>query len=235
MKKLFNVLVLVLALNFLAAAGGVAYLCNTAHVDHAKVAAIKEILFGSPTTQTALGTNSLPGAASQPTLRMDRLLAQAATRPAGEQVEFLQRKIDMQVLQLDERERQLNDLEAQVRLDRQQAQQEREALAQAKQKQQEELKEADKIKQDKGFTDTLKLYNSMSAKQAKQIFMTLDDATVIRYLGAMQASDAAKIVKEFKTDDEVKRIKLVLEMMRQGGSATQPAVGAQTAGAALPP
>jgi hypothetical protein len=234
MKKLFNVLVLVLALNFLAAAGGVAYLCSETHVNREKVLAIKAILFGAPTTQSGAEINSPLEPTSQPTLRMDRLLAQAATRPAGEQVDFLQRKIDVQVLQLDERERELNDLESQVRMHRQQLQQDHDALAQEQAKQHQLEADAAKQKLDKGFAEALKLYTAMSSKQAKQIFMTLDDATVIRYLSAMSPADAAKIVKEFKTKPEVDRIQLVLEKMRQGGPATQPITPAATATALQP-
>src|SRR5208282_2189760 len=109
MKKLLNILVLVLAMNFVGAAGGVAYLCSAAHLNRDKALAIKAILFPPPATQSAGEINSPLAPASQPTLRVESLLAQAATRPAGEQVDFLQGKIDMQVLQLDERERQLND------------------------------------------------------------------------------------------------------------------------------
>jgi len=45
MKKLFDVIVLLLALNFLALAGGVAYLYQTHRVDRQRAIAIKEILF----------------------------------------------------------------------------------------------------------------------------------------------------------------------------------------------
>jgi len=137
-------------------------------------------------------------------------------------------------LQLDERERELNDLESQVRMHRQQLQQDHDALAQEQAKQHQLEADAAKQKLDKGFAEALKLYTAMSSKQAKQIFMTLDDATVIRYLSAMSPADAAKIVKEFKTKPEVDRIQLVLEKMRQGGPATQPITPAATATALQP-
>jgi hypothetical protein len=82
--------------------------------------------------------------------------------------------------------------------------------------------EAARLATDKGFQDSLALYNTMPAKQVKQVFASLDDATVVRYLQNMQPRRAAQIVKEFKTPDEVQRIQRVLESMRRAqASAAQ--------------
>jgi hypothetical protein len=50
--------------------------------------------------------------------------------------------------------------------------------------------------------------------------MGLDEATMTRYLEAMPPRTAARIMKEFKTPDEVNRIHRVMERMRL--AATQP-------------
>jgi len=55
----------------------------------------------------------------------------------------------------------------------------------------------------------------MPAKQVKSIFMGIDDETMIQYLRAMEPRTATKITKEFKTPEEVARIGLVMEKMRQ--------------------
>jgi hypothetical protein len=44
--------------------------------------------------------------------------------------------------------------------------------------------------------------------------MTLDDATVMNYLQAMEPREAAKVIKEFKSPEETARIQNVLERMR---------------------
>ena len=221
MRKLLNVLMLTLALNFLAVAGGTAWLYKTSGMDHDKIAAIKAILFPPPATQPD-NTNSSPEPTTQPTLKLDELLARASTRPSGEQVELVQRSVDAQVLQLDQRERQLNDLQQQIRIARDQAQQQRDALAKETKKLADQEQQAKKQEEDQGFQDTLKLYRSMSGKQVKQIFLTLDDDTMVRYLQAMQPRDANKIIKEFKAPEEIARLHLVLEKMRQAPPATQP-------------
>jgi hypothetical protein len=75
--------------------------------------------------------------------------------------------------------------------------------------------QATKLETDKGFQDSLALYNSMPGKQVKTIFMSLDDATIKQYLQAMPPRNATRIIKEFKTPEEVARIQKVMESMRQ--------------------
>src|SRR5215468_6706767 len=114
-RKLFTVVTLTLALNFLAAAGAVAYLIQTGQLDHAKVLAIKEIVFPTtaPATQPAGG---LADATTQPTLRLDELLARSSGRSATEQVDFIQHAFDAQMAQLDRRQRETENMLRQVEL-----------------------------------------------------------------------------------------------------------------------
>ncbi|HVT89475.1 MAG TPA: hypothetical protein VHD56_11525, partial [Tepidisphaeraceae bacterium] len=64
MKKLLTVVILTLALNFLAVAGGVGWLYQSGKLDRTKVAAIKDILFpkpvDQPTTQPAEAPTTAP-------------------------------------------------------------------------------------------------------------------------------------------------------------------------------
>jgi hypothetical protein len=73
---------------------------------------------------------------------------------------------------------------------------------------------AKKLETDKGFQDSLQLYNTMPGKQVKTIFMAMDDATMRQYLQSMQPRVAARIIKEFKSPDELTRIQKVMEAMR---------------------
>src|SRR5437588_457561 len=75
--------------------------------------------------------------------------------------------------------------------------------------------------QDKGFQDSLALYNSMQPKQVKDVFTSLDDATVMKYLRAMDPSRAAKIIKEFKTPADTERVQRIIEMIRAQQAGTQ--------------
>src|SRR6266550_1067897 len=102
MKKLWSVLVLTLALNFVALAGGVTWLYQTHRLDRQKVMAIKDIIM-PPTTAPATTEPAEDRAATQPVLRLEELLASKVGRSTAEQVEFIQHTFDAQMAQLDRR------------------------------------------------------------------------------------------------------------------------------------
>jgi vacuolar-type H+-ATPase subunit E/Vma4 len=214
MKKLLTVVILTLALNFLALAVGVAVLFQNGTLTREKIAAIKAVL-GPATTQAAVADKKdEPDATTQPTLRLEELLAKVSGRPAGEQVEFLQRTFDAQMAQLERRQRELEDLRMKADIAKREAST---LLAQvdARTKKLDAREKALKTAvEDKGFEDSLTLYNSMPTKQVKDVFMSLDDATMTKYLRAMDAGRAAKILKEFKTSSETERVQRVMEMIR---------------------
>ena len=225
MKRLFNVIVLALAVNFLLLAGGVGYLWKTQRLDREKVHSIREILFplnepGDPTTQPTTQP------ATQPSLNLDAVLAAHAGMPAAEQVQLLQRTFDERMAKLDRRTEELKALhdlvkggEARLTKDRAAFEQELAALRKREQ-------EADRLAKDKGFQDSLELYGTMKPKQVKDVFAGLPDDVVVRYLRAMDPGQAGKIIKEFKTPAEVQRVKGLMEQVRSaaesaGASASQ--------------
>jgi hypothetical protein len=217
MKKLFDVLVLLLALNFLIVAGLAGYIVKTRQVDRDKLMAIKEIIY--PTTAPA--TQPVADATTQPTARLEELVARQSGRTAAEQVEFIQHTFDAQMAQLDRREREVRDLERQVELAKQQMTRDRVALETEKLELKKREDQASKLAADQGFQDALQRYIAMPPRQVKQIFSTLDDQTVVNFLEAMEPKTAAKIIKEFKTDEEVARMQKVLEKMRQAQASAQ--------------
>ncbi|HEV2294364.1 MAG TPA: hypothetical protein VGR35_10940 [Tepidisphaeraceae bacterium] len=215
MKKLGGVIMLTLAINFLAAAGGIAYLFQTGQLDREKVRAIKALVLAPPPVDPATTQPSPHDApTTRPAANLDELLAKASGRTAGEQVEFIQRSFDAQMALLDRRQRELTDLQRQVDLAKQQMERDRIALEKSRTELAAQQQLATKLATDKGFQDSLQLYNTMSAKQVKRVFMALDDETMRQYLQAMQPRKAAAIIKEFKTLDEVSRIQNVMEAMR---------------------
>jgi hypothetical protein len=135
-------------------------------------------------------------------------------------VEFIQRSFDAQMALLDRRQRELADLQRQVDLSKQQMERDRAALEKSRTELATRQQQATKLATDKGFQDSLALYNTMPSKQVKTIFMTLDDAAMKQYLEAMQPRSAARIIKEFKTPEEVARIQKVMESMRLAQQAS---------------
>jgi flagellar motility protein MotE (MotC chaperone) len=226
MKNLLRTIAYAMALNFLAVVGGAGYLWRTGHLDRGRALAIKALIF--PTTQpVTVATAAGASATTQPTFQLDELLKKAAGLSAEEQVDFLQRSFDSRMAQLDLRQRELADQQRQIDFGRQRLADDRTALEAEKKKLAADQQQAAVQAADQGFQDSLQLYEVMPAKQVKAIFMSLPDDTVMRYLQAMDASKAGKILKEFKTPEETDRIQKVLERMRTANPGA-PGPGATT-------
>jgi hypothetical protein len=214
MKKMFTVLVLMLAINFIAAAGGVEWLYSSGHLDKSRMKQIKAVLFPPPPPPAPVQPNMEAQAATRPSLRLEEMMAKLTGRSAAEQVDYIQHTFDAQMLQLDRRQRELADLQRQVDLANQKLAEDRKAYEQQQQALAAREQEASKLETDKGFQDTLSLYVAMPSKKVKDIFVTLSEDTVEHYLDAMEPRTAAKIIKEFKTPAETAFIQRVLERMR---------------------
>jgi hypothetical protein len=225
MKKLWNVFVLTLAINFLAVAVGVGYLYGDGRLDRRRIDGIKALLYPPPTTQPA-ASQPADAAPREPVLKLGELLEQKSGLTVSEQLSFLQQTFDARMAELDRRQRELADLQRQVDMANSTLARDRGALEEEKRQLAGREQLAARLAGDKGFQDSLKLYQSMPAKQAKQAFMTMDDETVKRYLQAMEPRGAAKIVREFKAPDELQRIQRVIDQMRAPTAATQPAARA---------
>ena len=224
MKKFANVLAWTLALNFLAIAGGVASLWRSGKLDKDKVHAIRELVFPPPAPPTTQPTAESI-AATQPTFKLDELIAQTAGMPADDQLRFIRKTFDAQLAQLDRTQRGLIDLQRTVQLAQDKLAKDRAEFDLQKKSLEDKEKQAELLAADKGFQDTLAIYTTMQPKQVKAIFLTMDDATVMRYLQAMEPRAVSKITKEFKTPDETARISKVLERMRQAQADAQAQAG----------
>jgi flagellar motility protein MotE (MotC chaperone) len=223
-KKLFTVLMLALALNFLVLAGGVGWLRFSGHLDRTRANAIRAILF-PPTTQPGAAATAESQPTTRPMARLEALLAREAGKSGIEQVQDIQNSVDEQSAQIERSRRELDSLRTQVELARADLERQRQAIDARTQELAAREDEAQRLAADKGFQDSLALYQAMPAAKVKQIFLGLDDDTIVSYLQAMQPRNAAKILKEFKSPDETARIQRVLEKMRtsQAGATTAPA------------
>jgi hypothetical protein len=123
--------------------------------------------------------------------------------------------------QLNRRQRELLDLQRQVDLAREQLANDRAAQDQRETEFTEAQNQQARQAEDKGFQDSLALFQSMPSKQVKTVFMGMpDDGSVARYLQAMPPRAASRIIKEFKTPDEAARIQRVLDRVRSGAQAS---------------
>jgi flagellar motility protein MotE (MotC chaperone) len=223
-KRLLNVIVLALALNFLLLAGGVGWLRSSGHLDRSRANAIKLILFPATTQSSGTAANTAQPT-TRPMARLEALLDREAGKSGIEQVQDIQNSVDEQSALIERSRRELDSLRTQVELAREDLESKQQAIDQRTQELSAREEEAQRLAADKGFQDSLALYQAMPAAKVKQIFLGLDDATIVNYLQAMQPRNAAKILKEFKSPDETARIQRVLEKMRtsQAGATTAPA------------
>jgi hypothetical protein len=213
MKRLLNVLVLALAVNFVVVAGAAGWLLQSRRIDRQKLLAIKAIVFPAPAAPTTRPISD-DAPTTQPMIKLEELLVSATGRTASDEVDSIRHAFDTQMAQLDRRQRELSDLQAQVELAKSQLSRDRAALDADKKQFDEQAANAARLAGDKGFQDSLQRYQAMQAKQVKQIFMALDDRSIMDYLQAMEPRTAARIIKEFKSPEELDRIRKVLEQMR---------------------
>jgi hypothetical protein len=222
MKRILNVVVLMLAVNFAAVAGGIGWLASTGHLTKERMAEVRKVLFPPPATQPATAAPATPAPPPGPDERLGDLAARVAAMAPADRVLAVQQAHDATLAELDDRRRELVDLRAQVELARQQVASAREAVAQQQATLAAEQNRRATADADKGFQDSLALYKSLPPKQVKDIFATLPDETVQRYLQAMDGRQSAKVMKEYKSPADVARLQRVLERIRAAGT-TQPA------------
>lgn len=230
-KRLALVILLVLAVNFLAVAGGVGYLFGTGKIDKDKLGEIKKLVFPpatQPTTQPVVAQRD--PATTQPLLKLDELLNKTTGKTAAEQVAFINDMVAATSATLERQRSEVVALQRQVSLAQEQLEKDRAAL-ESRQKQLDEKENLrKKLDSDEGFKQSLEVYNAMDTKQVKEIFASLDEETVVRYLQAMEPRRVSRIVKEFTTPAELVKAQSLLEKMRRNDASPE----AKTASAQEP-
>lgn len=145
--------------------------------------------------------------------------AEAASLSAGQLITKEQAASQVAQLQMDQQMRELKDFQIQLdqaraALDARIAAFERDCRAW------EARCEKDRaLLAGEGFRKTLVLYESMSPDQAKDLFMALDEAEVVRVLSAMDERKASKIAKAFSSDAEKARLKAILDRLQKPATA----------------
>jgi hypothetical protein len=175
---------------------------------------MKALVFSPPPPPAATRPSAPSSSAPGLKLNLADLLASHAGLSAIQQVDFVRRTFDAQMMQLDQRQREVMDLKKQVDLANVKLAQDRAALDKREKDLANREQEAAKLQDDQGFQTSLALYTAMPSRQVKNIFMTLNEVTVQEYLQAMDTRTAGKIIKEFKTSDETAFIQRVLERIR---------------------
>lgn len=225
LKKLVLVLIVTLAINFVALAAAAAMLAQKAQLDREKIEQVRDVLF--PSTEEP----AEPEATAEPPepTPMEQLLAlldAESGHGAEERVESVSRTVDSRFVTLSRIRRELADRSRQLDVAATKLANEREAFDAEVETWQGEMEAAIARASDEGYQKTLELYEQLQARQVKDLFLGLKDDVVLAYLRDMDPAAAAKVLKEFKTDEEADRVRRILEMMRRGETGTAIATAA---------
>lgn len=234
MRKFMSFVMLVAFLNLLALGGLAAYAVATGRLDGAKAAVMLDLV-KHPGTPEKLrenvaellepppaATSTAPATQAQLVRLDDGSLSTVAS--AMDRIEKVQQAMEKERLKLDQearnllaRQKLLDDLR--LDLERRVAQLETDRAAFEK-----HMETVNNQQADENFATTLALYGELKPRQVKEIFITLEPELVARYVRAMEADKATKVIGEFKNEDERKFIAGVLELIRQPGtdSAKEP-------------
>lgn len=226
-RKLATLVVVLLAIHFLAVLGAVGFAFASGKLDKAKLGEIAKLMTPPPAAPATQPAAKPDLATTRPLLQFDDLLAQQAGKSTTDQVQFLRESFDGMSVQLDRQQRELLDLKRQVDLAQSQVATERIAVAAREKAIADREAEAKRLADDAGFQRTMEIYDSMTPKQLKDVFAKQDDALVARYLQGMDPKRIANIVKEFKTPPEQTRANALLDRLRTGDQT--PATAAASA------
>lgn len=219
LQKIFSAIVIVLAINFIAIAVAAALLAQKAGLDREKVQAVREILFPPPDPDESDPADSAAATQIPEPTPMEQLMAlldAQSGKPTEERVEDLQQTFDGRTVALTRARRELDDLQRQLDIASRRLLEQRTAFESSRQEWEQAVVDAAERSRDKGFADALQLYSQLPARQTKDIFLQLEEEVVLQFLQAMDPQPAAKVLKEYKTDAEIQKLRSLLEEMRKG-------------------
>jgi hypothetical protein len=222
-KRLWDILAGVLALNFLVVIGFAAWLRSSGHLNRDRIDQIKLVLFPPAPPETP--TTQLSDPTTRPTMVLEALLARKSNLPAGQQVDFVVKTFDERQSELEQKEQLLGQRQTQLDLVQQKLTDDRTAFEAERKAFIDQQAQAQKLASDAGFQKSLDLYSNMQAKQAKAAFALLDDDVMKDYFAAMDPMVLKKIIAEFKTPDETVRVEKIMEKIRKGEPTTRPING----------
>ncbi len=226
MRMLAGVIVTVVTLHLLAAAGGFVWLAASDRLDRDRLTAVVDLF--RPTIAEQQMREAEAQAAEEEALAMQRHLIRMEDVADGPQSleDRLARKLEGDDFALHRLARMQEESSAiQQRVDRDRAYvdaqlrrlaTERQAFEETRQTYQEQMLDED-------FRRAVKTLEQLKGKQAKQLLQNLLDAgeleQVVDYLAAMNLRKSAAILKEFKSDAEAAVAMEIVEALRLRGMA----------------
>ncbi len=216
LKKLWMVLVVTLALNFVALIAVAGLLAQRAHLDGEKIKAVREVLFPADDSAEDVEADPVVDEPTGPT-PMEELLAlldAQSGKPAERRVSEMTASLDERATMLDRRRREVADRRRTIAAAAERVLADKQSFEATRDEWQAAIAAANARATDEGFREALTLYEQLPSKQVKAIFIELPDDDAVAYLRAMEPRQAAKVLKEFKSPAETERAKTLLELLR---------------------
>jgi len=223
-KALWTVISVVLLINVLLLAAGVGWLHRTGRLGQQRVDRVREMFsktikaeeqevlkakeLEEQTRKQAQEIARLESVSDGPVTLIDRLQAeQRGDELAAQRVARLRRDI--------------SDMRRQLRLAKRLLAEKHETLKTERRAFEEAVERQLKLREDEDFQQTVRMYQGLKAKQAKQMFQRLIGqgkiGQVVEYLSAMQMRKATAVLKQFKSPEEVKQATDLLQKLRERG------------------
>jgi len=204
MKKLYNVLALVCVVLILAMAGLAAYLVASGRLDAESRKILGRWLRGGSLVEAA------------PVAKED-LADSTGRQAAGKQLAADRSREELTELLVDRRLAEVGYQQEQLAVLRKILDQQRHDLQASKDAWRRQVQAARDQTQDEAFVHQLKLFESLRAKQVRDILMDMDDEQATRFLAAMKRQTAADVMGQFKTEPQRQRLGSWLQNLREAG------------------
>jgi flagellar motility protein MotE (MotC chaperone) len=233
-KPLIAGIAVVCILHMLAALGIVGYLAGTDRLSRDRLMQVKDIFTPSLTDEADALKKAEQDAAQAQAIAARVELTSGKTSPtsASQRLAEERQKHEITLRQLERTRQEVESLRANLQQAQSRLEQRNAQLEADKKAFEQRVADLEQRHNDEGFRKALSLYESLPAKQVKQMFLTMHSQSqtdqIVSYLESMQPRKAAAILKEFKSETESQLATELTRRLRDRGSLLKP--DAETAG-----
>jgi flagellar motility protein MotE (MotC chaperone) len=189
-------------------------IAQKANLDQEKLSAVKEVLFEEPVAEEVVEEES---ASEEPTPMQEllTLLDRQTGKPAAQSIADTSRALDERAARISRGRREISDRQRQVRDAAARLAADRNDFLATKTGWENEVAADQARARDADFRKAIAFYESIPAKQAKEVLAELSTDQALQVLEAMDERMAAKVLREIGNDDAALARNL-LERLRTG-------------------
>ncbi len=223
-RTLAQVVGIVCVLHMLALGAFVGYLAGTDRLNRDRVLEAAELFRVTITEEAELekAAAEADAQAADIAARVELTSGKSAPTSVAHRLTEERQRNEITLRQLERTRQEIESLRMNLAQRQLQMDRERDELLAEKQALEQRLSDLEKRYNEEGFRKAVALYESLPAKQVKQMFLGLIEQNetdqVISYLESMQPRKAAAILKEFKTQAEAMQAAQLTQKLRERGS-----------------